>query len=359
MGFHAAGLRSRIARRVVACGGVCLAALTSGCASTQLNADTRNLNQSTAGMDIAQVLDNISVFLDPRRSANAIPSQIIVSGGQASTQYTVTPQMQYGSSNTGQSTVTTTSSNQPTVATTSMIANGALTPSQAVSTAAATTVGIANEVQKVFSRNFSVPFADQWSQNWTIQVITDGDDLRKLTKLYNYASRLRSGYEESNDIPMIDSPVNISFGDYVKLFKMENPQASLEDVIVAYKIDSVKKIPDPYYKEKKMKWTTRAEMDVGNFHDLCLKVTTNKSDFGDNAISLSQYGHPNLWMDARGLAAGCLQKFVFLIHDAEGATAGSSSTSTSASKLNDNVLIFKSPIPNSTTFSTIPNAIKK
>ena len=215
---------------------ICACALpfSAGCASTQLNRDTRNLNQSTGAMEVTQVLDNITAFLNDE-NGYAVPSQIVISGGQASTQYTFTPQAQYGTSKTGQL-VTTQTNGQPATNNTSATVGGAVT--QSVVNGATSSLAIANQVAKVFSPQASASFADQWSQNWTIQVINDGNALRKLNNLYRYAANRDLDFTQAPTKPsVIDNPYEVSFGEYATFYTQSHRAATFDEVYSHYRSD--------------------------------------------------------------------------------------------------------------------------
>ncbi len=95
--------------------------------------------------------------------------------------------------------------------------------------------------------------------------------------------------------------------------------------------------------------------------ELCLVVSKNKDEFSQ-AHSFARFGRPDLWTSEAAYNAGCLERFVFLIHDAEGATADTSNPSATKAAANgrmaNNPLMLISPIPNSSTIFSIPNAIQ-
>jgi hypothetical protein len=137
----------------------CLFSLLSGlfltaCASAQLNYNTLDLASSTNNLVTKQVLYNFAAFLD---DPAAIPAQVTVSSGNATTSNSVSP------------TLTTPVS---TGVTTTRLLSGA------------PTVTLADAVA---SKSVSVAATDSWNQSWSFSPVTDPERMKRLQALYRYA----------------------------------------------------------------------------------------------------------------------------------------------------------------------------
>jgi hypothetical protein len=160
------------------CGGaIALTFFLGGCASTQLNYNTIDIANNSDSLLTKQILYNLSTYID---SAIAVPAQIVVTGGTASTSNSVTPSV--NSPIDRSLTVTTTNA----VSRTSSIASP--------------TVGL--------SAN------DGWTQSYTFAPITDPDKTKRLDSLYRYAlywSSEANGSERFvSNFPLIYKSVNYS-----------------------------------------------------------------------------------------------------------------------------------------------------
>jgi len=133
--------------------------LLAGCASAQLNFNTLDLAASSDGLITSQVLFNLGKF---RSSPYAIPSQVSIPSGSATTTNSITPTV---SAPTGS-------------AVTSTLANSAAAPVFFASTH--------SNVTPNGSVGGSV--TDQWSQNWTLTPLEDPDQLRRLRALYRFGA---------------------------------------------------------------------------------------------------------------------------------------------------------------------------
>lgn len=130
-----------------------LGSLVAGCASTQLNYNTLDLASSTDKLLTKQVLYNLSNFI---QSPIAIPAQVVISAGSASTTNAINPSVSFPLS--GASTLVKTAAGMVSSRTVDRNAAGA-----------------------------SVDATDIWSQNWALQPITNPERLRRLQALYRYA----------------------------------------------------------------------------------------------------------------------------------------------------------------------------
>jgi hypothetical protein len=130
----------------------------SGCASAQLNYNTLDLASTTDQLLTRQVLYNLEKFVD---SETAIPAQLTISSGSASTTNSISP----GFSTPFDAISATTRAVEQTTST--KITN--------------TTVITKNPASA------SVNGTDLWSQNWSFSPISDVQQMRRLRALYRYA----------------------------------------------------------------------------------------------------------------------------------------------------------------------------
>jgi len=138
--------------------------------------------------------------------------------------------------------------------------------------------------------------SDQWQQAWSVQPVTDGDDLRRLRVLYRGAAQ---------DV----------WEKYLPI-EMPNPQYSGANKPPA-------SIADPFFQQ--------GIHAVRNFQDMCKKwiFYTGLSDErrpppGEEIVELGTYGNNRLFMTKKDRDKGCLSRFVILVLDASGATASPS-----------------------------------
>lgn len=141
---------------------ICICILLTGCASTQLEVNTLDLAASTDSLLIKQVKYNLSQFID---NPAAIPAQVSLSSGTASTSYSVAP--------TFGSPLSTAVSATDTIAKTVGATNST-----------ATTIV---RTPSTASQTLSLSASDLWSQNWAFQPVTDPGKLRRLRALYAFA----------------------------------------------------------------------------------------------------------------------------------------------------------------------------
>jgi hypothetical protein len=135
--------------------------LCVGCASTQLNYNTLDLASTYESLILKQVLYNLTRTMDDPYS---IPSQIKVSAGSAQTTNSVTPTL-----------------TDPLNA--SQVVTNQITTAATVTKLASTAVTNAN-------KSLSVAANDQWLQSWSLDPVSDTDELRRLRALYQYATGL-------------------------------------------------------------------------------------------------------------------------------------------------------------------------
>jgi hypothetical protein len=127
--------------------------LVSGCASTQLNYNTLELGSTADKLLAQQVLHNIEKFID---SDTAIPAQITITSGTASTTNSLSPSFTSPLDNAVQTTV------------------------------AATTRAFSFQGTRP-AASASLSGSDTWAQNWGYSPITDAYQMRRLRALYRFA----------------------------------------------------------------------------------------------------------------------------------------------------------------------------
>jgi hypothetical protein len=157
--------------------------LVGGCASTQLNYNTLDLASSTDNLVTQQVLYNFANFLD---NPAAIPAQVTVSSGSATTSASITPSL------------------------TSPLSTG-VTAANVIASAKSTTI-----TDAVASKTFSLNAADTWNQSWSYAPVTDPERMKRLQALYRYAvdwsdwPGSRGNFEFVKNFPPIQRTVSIS-----------------------------------------------------------------------------------------------------------------------------------------------------
>jgi hypothetical protein len=159
---------------------VSIAAITAasvilfGCASAQLNYNTIDLASSSSRLITSQVLYNLAQF---RSSPFAIPAQVSIPSGSATTTNSVTP----------------TISVPLTSSLTTVIANSAAAPAffSTSNTHAKPNGTIGGSV------------ADQWSQNWTVTPLDEPDQLLRLRAIYRYGAGLIDRAEFTCEYPLV------------------------------------------------------------------------------------------------------------------------------------------------------------
>jgi hypothetical protein len=142
-----------------------------GCASTQLNYNALDLASTVDSLVTNQVLSNLGKFLE---SPYAIPSQVAITSGTASTNNTVTPGF------------------------TSPLNLAATTTNTAATTFAAATSTTITNTKTGNSPNLGATLtaSDQWTQTWALAPLTDTDQLRRLRVLYQFGA----GYLNEQDL---------------------------------------------------------------------------------------------------------------------------------------------------------------
>jgi hypothetical protein len=132
--------------------------MLGGCASTQLYYNTVDLATSTDSLLTKQILYNFANFID---SPVAIPAQMVISSGTATTSNSVTPNF------------------------TTPLDAGITTSASLARAAAATTTNTFTSATA--SKTLGVSGTDSWNQSWAYTTITDPDRLKRLQALYRYA----------------------------------------------------------------------------------------------------------------------------------------------------------------------------
>jgi hypothetical protein len=130
--------------------------LCVGCASTQLNHNTLDLGSTVDHLLTAQILHNLSHYID---NPSAVPSQLVIGSGSAQT------------ANTMSGSYFSPISKAVTVATTVPPSGAATVVRTAVDAAKTLTIG-GNNVA---------------TQNWAFEPVNDADPLRRLHALYRFA----------------------------------------------------------------------------------------------------------------------------------------------------------------------------
>ena len=158
---------------------IALCVLLPACASTQLNYNTLDLASKTDDLVTQQVLHNFAVFLD---NPAAVPAQVTVSSGNATTSNSVTPTL-------------------------SAPLNNGVTTTRLFSAAPTTTV-----TEAIASRSLSVAASDSWNQSWSYSPVTDPMRMKRLQALYRYAvdwsSYSDGGARLVHSFPLIYKAVN-------------------------------------------------------------------------------------------------------------------------------------------------------
>lgn len=135
--------------------------LLGGCASTQLNYNTLDLAASADHLLTAQVLKNLANFIG---NSAAIPAQVVINGGTATTANTISPSVSdpFSKAVTAGTTIVTGATGALTSTTNSI---------SAVRGAATATISGSNVA----------------TQNWAYDPVSDPDQLRRLYALYRFA----------------------------------------------------------------------------------------------------------------------------------------------------------------------------
>jgi hypothetical protein len=161
--------------RVAACFVTCF--FFAGCASTQLNFNALDLASSSEDLITSQVLYNLAKV---RSSPYAIPAQVNIPSGSATTTNAVTPTL---GGPIGPSLTTT-------------LANSAASP-------------LFNATTKTHlnpNSTVSVSVGDQWSQNWTLTPLSDPDQLRRLRALYRFGAGWTDEGGLACEYPVVQKP---------------------------------------------------------------------------------------------------------------------------------------------------------
>jgi hypothetical protein len=146
----------------------------AGCASSQLNYNTLDLASSSNDLITSQVLSNLGKF---RSFPYALPSQVSIPSGSASTTNTITPTI---SGPLGPSVTTT-------------LANSAAAP----------LFNARTNTHLLPNATAGVTAGDQWSQNWTLTPLEDPDQLRRLRALYRFGAGFINKNGLACDYPLV------------------------------------------------------------------------------------------------------------------------------------------------------------
>jgi hypothetical protein len=161
------------------------AALLSACASSQLNYNALDLADTIDELVSNQVLTNLARSID---HPYAVPSQVSILQGSASTTGTISANYSDPVSN-------------------------AITTTNTVATAAAKT--FTNTVTGLAGAQTLTPtVSDNWSQNWSLSPAVDADQMRRLRALYKYVTYpYKSEAEATEDLCRNYSAISISGDD--------------------------------------------------------------------------------------------------------------------------------------------------
>ena len=146
----------------------------SGCASWQLNRNTVDLATSSSDLVTNQVISNLAKF---RADAFAIPSQVSIPSGSATTTNSITP----------------TISIPIGVSATTALANAAAAPLFLAGT----------RTHVMPNTTLGGSAADQWSQNWTLAPLQDPDQLRRLRALYRFGAGQTDKAQFACEYPLV------------------------------------------------------------------------------------------------------------------------------------------------------------
>jgi hypothetical protein len=148
------------------------------CASTQLNYNTLDLAASSQDLITSQIILNLVKF---RESHYAIPSQVSIPSGSATTTNSITPTIG-GPWNAQLSTT---------------LAN----------TVAAPLLFTTSHTHTSPNNTFGVTAGDQWSQNWTMIPLEDPDQLRRLRALYRFGAGITNERQLACEYPLVQRAV--------------------------------------------------------------------------------------------------------------------------------------------------------
>jgi hypothetical protein len=160
---------------------VAMSAVLVGCASDQLNYNSLDLAASSDGLITSQILSNLSKF---QSNPYAIPAQVSIPSGSATTTNAITPT--FGAP-IGQ-TVTST------------LANSAAAPLFNAATRTHTTAG----------GTVGLSLADQWSQNWTLTPLEDPDQLLRLRAIYRFGAGQTDESNFACEYPLVQRAQEVS-----------------------------------------------------------------------------------------------------------------------------------------------------
>jgi hypothetical protein len=155
----------------------------SGCASTQLNHNTLELASTVGDIQTQQVLYNLGLMYD---NPAAIPTHVDLSGGSAATTNAVNPTI-----------------GAPFNAATSTV--------DTVARAATTTTTTQGTVSNAAS-TVSLQMQDQWTQNWSYDPVTGGEELRRLRALYLFALGFMNQADLIREYPLVEKGQQVNYG---------------------------------------------------------------------------------------------------------------------------------------------------
>jgi hypothetical protein len=148
--------------------------LLVGCASSQLNYNALDLAWSSDNLMTSQILSNLGKF---QTFPYAIPSQVSIPSGSATTTYSLTPTF-----------------------------GGPIGPSVTTSLANSATAPLFNartHSSVLPNGTFGLNTGDQWSQNWTLTPMEDPDQLGRLRALYRFGAGASDQHGLACEYPLV------------------------------------------------------------------------------------------------------------------------------------------------------------
>ena len=283
-----------------------LAVALAGCASTELNYNALDIASTTDSLISKQVLYNLANFLD---SDLALPAQIVISSGTATTADTLTGSATapLSKSITSTSQLVNTASSNPSLVATNL--------TTAVRAGASLTGG----VQDVHTQNYAFQMITDPYQLWRLKslyrFVIDGDEnkfLRDYPAIYKTINHQRNvclrdrltgrivyGTAANNDpssgLPKSFESCITSVGGGGSASTMTVGQDTFSDLV-----------PDPYYvtgptclicRKRNGQYAVNDRIKGRWLHWRALPGATRPDNFAEGDIPLGRYGHYELFAD--------------------------------------------------------------
>jgi hypothetical protein len=246
-----------------------ISSILATCASTQLNYNSLDLAASVDSLITRQLLFNLARTLDDQYS---IPSQIKLAAGSANTTNSVTPNISYPLSNS-------------VVATNQLVSAATRTITQSTATTNP-------------SRSLTVAATDQWQQGWTLDPVTNPDDLRRLRSLYRYATG------------------RIDQSDFICEYPIQLTKQTTHPVTLSCPSQATPKLvtPDPNFVRRPSCVLCSDGDPSGLTINDSLIYNWISNVPAEGTVSLALYGHPELYI-CTGKDAPCRQNGPKALHD--------------------------------------------